>query len=212
MSVKDLKKQKKEQRRKYILDIAEKLFFIHGYDDVSMNDISYEVGLNKATIYRYFKNKESLYFSIVLRGMGIFNEMLKSKVRDGKTGIEKLELAGRAYFEFYKNYPDYHDAYLYSKSKRFEFKEIEHSSQIDSLAKDVMKIICDAIKEGIDDKTMRNSLNPVQVAVFVAVTAERIVELSPQTLNLLEKQEISHEKFIDDSMDLWKHMVMNHLK
>jgi hypothetical protein len=75
-----------------------------------------------------------------------------------------------------------------------------------------MKTICDAIQEGINDETMRKNLNPLEVAVFIAVTAERIVELSPETVNLLEKQGINHEKFIDDAMDLWKHMVMNPLQ
>ncbi len=212
MSVKNLKEQKKEQRRKYILEVAEKLFFIHGYDDISMNDISHEIGLNKAVIYRYFKNKESLYFAVVLRGVDIFSDMLKSKVHQGKTGIEKLEQAGRAYFEFYDKYPDYHGAYLYSRSKRFEFKENEYVPQIDSLVKDITKTICDAIQEGIQDGTMRKSLNPTQVAVFIALTAERIVDLSPETLNILKKQGISHEDFIEKSMDLWKHMVMNSVK
>jgi TetR/AcrR family transcriptional regulator len=169
------------------------------------------LGLNKATIYRYFKNKESLYFAIVLRGVRIFSEMLKSKVESGKTGIEKLECAGWAYFEFYKEYPDYHDAYLYSKSKRFELKNTEHTAQLKSLSQDILKTICDAIQEGVDDGTIRKDLNPMQVAVFIVLTAERIVNLSPETLNVLKKQEINYEEFIEDSMDLWKHMVTNSL-
>lgn len=212
MSTDDIKKQKNEQRRKYILDIAEKLFFLKGYEDVSMNDIAREVGLNKSVIYRHFKNKESLYFAIVLRGTRIFNEMFKKKVESPETGIEKLEEAGRAYFEFYKNYSDYHDAYLYSRSKRFELREIEYASEIDLLTKDIMKIICDAIHEGIDDGTIRKNLKPMEAAVFIAVTAERIVRLSPNTLNVLKSQGISHEQFIEDSMDLWRYMVMNSIE
>lgn len=212
MSAEDIKKQKNEQRRKYILNIAEDLFFMKGYDDVSMNDIAREAGLNKSVIYRYFKNKESLYFAIVLRGTKIFNKMFKEKVKLKETGIEKLEEAGRAYFEFYKNYPDYHDAYLYSKSKRFELKEIEYFLEIDLLTKDIMKIICHAIQEGIDDGTIRKNLNPMEIAVFIAVTAERIVRLSPNTLNVLKSHGINQEQFIEDSLDLWKHMVMNSIK
>jgi TetR/AcrR family transcriptional regulator len=212
MSTEGIMEQRKEQRRKYILNVAEKLFFLKGYDEISMNDIAREAGLNKSIIYRYFKNKESLYFAIVLRGTLIFNKMFKEKVELQETGIKKLEEAGRAYFEFYKEYPDYHDAYLYSRSKRFELKEIEYAPEIDSLTKDIMKIICDAIKEGIDDKTMRKDLKPMEVAVFIAVTAERIVRLSPNTLSVLESHGINHEQFIEDSMDLWKHMVMNYIE
>ncbi len=212
MSTEDMREQRKEQRRKYVMNIAEKLFFKKGYDEVSMNDIANEAGLNKSIIYRYFKNKESLYFAIVLRGTRIFNKMFKENVKLQKNGIKKLEEAGRAYFEFYKNYPDYHDAYLYSRSQRFEFKEIEYAPEIDLLTKEIMKTICNAIQEGINDKTIRKDVKPMEVAVFIAVTAERIVRLSFNTLNVLKSQGISHEQFMEDSLDLWKHMVMNSIE
>jgi TetR/AcrR family transcriptional regulator len=212
VSIKEIREREKEQRRSYILDVAEELFFSRGYDDVSMNHIALEVGVNKATLYLYFKNKESIYFAIVLRGARIFNELFKKRVKLGKTGILKLEEAGRAYFEFYKSYPDYHDAYLYFKSKRFENSTGKYVMEIEALTRDIMIIICDAIQEGINDGTIRKDVKPIEVAVFVAVTAERIVGLGHSALKALESQGISHEQFIEDSMDLWRHMVMNTVK
>lgn len=208
MSIKEIRKHEKEQRRIYILDVAEELFFSRGYDDVSMNQIAQKIGLNKATLYLYFKNKESIYFAIVLRGIEIFKEMFKDRVGLGETGINKLEEAGRAYFAFYKEYPDYHDAYLYYKSKRFQNSGDEYAIQIEVLTGDIMIIICNAIQEGIKDGTIREDVKPIEVAVFVVVTAERIVGLGPSALKVLESHGIDHEQFIEDSMDLWKHMVM----
>ncbi|WP_321422820.1 TetR/AcrR family transcriptional regulator [uncultured Methanobacterium sp.] len=208
MSIKEIRKREKKQRRDYILNVAEELFFSKGYDDVSMNQIAQDVGLNKATLYLYFKNKESIYFAIVLRGVRIFKEILKNRVELGITGIGKLEEAGRAYFAFYKDYHDYHDAYLYYKSKRFQNSADKYAIEIESLTANIMIIICNAIQEGIKDKTIRENVKPIEVAVFVAVTAERIVGLGPSTLKVLESQGITHEQFIEDSMDLWKHMVM----
>lgn len=209
MSIKEIRKHEKEQRRIYILDVAEELFFSRGYDDVSMNQIAQKIGLNKATLYLYFKNKESIYFAIVLRGIEIFKEMFKDRVGLGETGINKLEEAGRAYFAFYKEYPDYHDAYLYYKSKRFQNSGDEYAIQIEVLTGDIMIIICNAIQEGIKDGTIREDVKPIEVAVFVVVTAERIVGLGPSALKVLESHGIDHEQFIEDSMDLWKHMVMS---
>lgn len=209
MSIREIREREKEQRRNYILDVAEELFFSRGYDDVSMNHIAREVGLNKATLYLYFKNKESIYFAIVLRGIQIFKEMFQDRVGRGKTGLKKLEEAGRAYFEFYKDYPDYHDAYLYFKSKRFENSGDKYAIQTEALTGDIMIIICNAISEGIQDGTIRKGVKPIEVAVFIAVTAERIVGLGPSVLKVLESQGISHEQFIEDSMDLWRHMVMD---
>jgi len=207
LSIKEIKKRENEQRREYILDKAEKLFFSLDYDNVSMNQIAQEVGLNKATLYLYFNNKESIYFAIVLRGVRIFKEILKNKVEMGKTGINKLEEAGRAYFEFYQKYPHYHDAYLYFKSKRFKDSADEYALQIKALTRDMMIIICSSIQEGVEDGTIRKDVKPIEVAVFVAVTAERIVSLGSTTLKVLESQNISHEQFMEDSLGLWKNMV-----
>ena len=53
MSIANWKEREKEQRRNDILDVAEKLFFSKGYDNVSMSGIAKKVGLGKATLYIY---------------------------------------------------------------------------------------------------------------------------------------------------------------
>ena len=74
MGISERKIREKEQRRKEILDTAERLFFSHGYEDVSMDGIANNVELNKATLYLYFENKEALFAAIVLRGIGILEK------------------------------------------------------------------------------------------------------------------------------------------
>lgn len=96
--MKEIKEQEKEQRRNYILDAAEKLFFSRGYDGVSMDDIANEVEFNKATLYLYFKNKESLFFTVVLRGIRILNAMIEEGIKDCKISIEILDTLGKEYF------------------------------------------------------------------------------------------------------------------
>jgi len=54
MGISERRMREKEQRKKEILDKAERLFFSRGYDDVSMDEIANEVELNKATLYLYF--------------------------------------------------------------------------------------------------------------------------------------------------------------
>src|SRR5665647_749050 len=160
MSMKKIKEQEKEQRCNYILDGAEKLFFSRGYDDVSMDDIANEVELNKATLYLYFKNKESLFFSVVLRGIRILNAMIEEGIKDCKTGVEILDTIARVYFEFVNKYPDYNRAYLYFRSGRFD---IEDRKDVNQVAKEILKlrqdtfaITCNAIKSGIDEGLIRS--------------------------------------------------------
>lgn len=56
-----------EERRKEILDVAEKLFVTKGYLKTTVNDILKEVGIAKGTFYYYFKSKEEVMDAIVMR-------------------------------------------------------------------------------------------------------------------------------------------------
>jgi transcriptional regulator, TetR family len=67
------REREKEQRRRDIMDSAEKLFFKKGYDEVSMNDIAEDVELSKATLYLYFDNKVATFFCSCAPGHG-YNE------------------------------------------------------------------------------------------------------------------------------------------
>jgi AcrR family transcriptional regulator len=137
MSIAERKEREKEQRRNDILSAAEKLFFARGYDNVTMDDIAKAVELNKATIYLYFKDKESLYFTVVLHGVHILNEMVREREGKAKTGFDKLWEIGHAYVSFARKYPDYNRAYNYFYSGRFDLASItgvdEYASSMTSI-------------------------------------------------------------------------------
>ena len=119
MSVSEWKAREKEQRRNDIIDVAEKLFFAKGYEEVSMDDIAKEIKLNKATLYRYFMSKEALFFTVVLRGVTINYEMLMKVVKKAGTGMERLAAVGNVSYDFARQYPDYHRLINYYSSGRF---------------------------------------------------------------------------------------------
>jgi AcrR family transcriptional regulator len=50
-----------------ILDAAERLFAEHDAATVGMNDIARAAGCSRATLYRYFENRDALYTSYVHR-------------------------------------------------------------------------------------------------------------------------------------------------
>lgn len=57
--------KKGEQTKEHILDCAEKVFSRNGYYESQVSDISKLAQIAKGTIYQYFKNKESLYISLI---------------------------------------------------------------------------------------------------------------------------------------------------
>lgn len=82
------------ERRNEILDVAEELFAIKGYEETSTNDILERVGIARGTLYYHFKSKEEILDSMIDR----MNAKLLSKaakVANDKSipVIERITLA-----------------------------------------------------------------------------------------------------------------------
>ena len=58
MGIAERKEREKLQRRKDIIDAAEKVFFYRGFESATMDEIAEKVELSKGTLYLYFKSKE----------------------------------------------------------------------------------------------------------------------------------------------------------
>jgi AcrR family transcriptional regulator len=54
------KRNKREERRKEILDIATKLFADKGYDGASLSDVAAQMDITKAALYHHIQNKEAI--------------------------------------------------------------------------------------------------------------------------------------------------------
>ncbi len=56
--------QQKALRRQQILDAAAGYFAEAAFEQVSLHDIAQRVGITKAALYRYFRNKEALFLAL----------------------------------------------------------------------------------------------------------------------------------------------------
>ena len=84
--------QKRKERLKEIhticvLEAAEKLFEKKGFDAVSMDEVAFNTGISKSTVYVYFKSKQIIWDSIVCKYMELLLEDAK-KAADGDGSFE----------------------------------------------------------------------------------------------------------------------------
>ncbi|ALQ68062.1 TetR/AcrR family transcriptional regulator [Bacillus thuringiensis] len=86
-----------EERRKEILEVAERLFVTKGYTKTTVNDILKEIGIAKGTFYHYFKSKEEVMDEIIMRV--IKEDVAKAKVIVSKPNIPVLEKLFRILME-----------------------------------------------------------------------------------------------------------------
>jgi TetR/AcrR family transcriptional repressor of mexJK operon len=72
-----------------ITDAAQKLFGLHGFEKVSMNEIADELVISKAALYYYFPDKESLCIAVLEKEKSEFIASLSSLV-DSMTDPEEI--------------------------------------------------------------------------------------------------------------------------
>ena len=212
MSLAKWKEREREQRQSDIIDAARKLITDKDFDEISMNEIAREVGLGKSTLYLYFKNKESLYFAIVLRGIRIWAKMIKEEVEKGNSGFEKFVLYGKANREFSNQYPDYFRL-LYSPTsikKQFDMDKMNSSEEfqeVKELFKEIMFIGIDSIQKGIDEGGIRPDVDPTEAMILLSIIFNGMVNMGDWSKDILESKGIDGEKFNNDVGDLFLHML-----
>ncbi|HCO67713.1 MAG TPA: TetR/AcrR family transcriptional regulator [Dysgonomonas sp.] len=81
--------------KEYILERAFDVFMEKGYDSISISVLQQELGMSRGAMYRYFRNKEELFVSVVdVYFFKIFDRILKN-VKEDLTVKELIEVVYR---------------------------------------------------------------------------------------------------------------------
>ena len=84
------REREKLRQRQEMLDAALALFSEKGYHNVSMHEIAEKAEFAIGTLYKFFKNKEDLYKTLILDQSKIFHETLMKAIEEPDDEIEKL--------------------------------------------------------------------------------------------------------------------------
>ncbi|BAM70213.1 transcriptional regulator [Methanothermobacter sp. CaT2] len=192
------RERERERRREQIIRAAEKAFFARGYDRVTMDEIAEEAEVNKALLYYYFKNKESLFFAVNLYGVRILHSMYRRCLKLDTDGYGKVRAMVEALYSFSKEHPDYFRIYCYSGTERFELSESEDAREIVDLRTGMWRLMVEAIMEGMNDGSIRSDLDPVELSIYIHTLAINALNLDFTSRMVLEARSISRDRFWED--------------
>ena len=143
---------KKEQKRKRIIESAAKLFSQKSYHEVMMEDVAKLSSIAKGTVYNYFDSKEELYFSIMKQRMEKLTVSLQEKIKDESSSIESLHSFIVHLYMFMMKYQSFFLMYQKESLKA----EHELCSELVGLEKDLKNILSEIIKSGKSEGLFRN--------------------------------------------------------
>lgn len=188
-----------DERRNEILDIAEKLFHIKGYDKCTINDILKEVGIAKGTFYHYFKSKEEVLDAIVSR----YKDVVITKVNEvANNDVITLEEKLMGAFMSMRII-DQLDSGMINEMHKTE-NALLHQKILNQIVIDVAPILVKIIEEGVDRKVWSCKFPLEYMQIFLAssitLTDEGIFEFDGESQNKIMEALISVlEKMLDVS-------------
>ncbi|MDD5773066.1 MAG: TetR/AcrR family transcriptional regulator [bacterium] len=186
MGINERKKREKEQRKTQIIKAGEKLFLKKGLGNTTMDEIAKSCELSKGTLYLYFRSKEELYLTIMLKAMNILYEMMKEKSEKAPVPPEKFRAIGEAYLEYYKKYPHYFNIITRFVdhsllADRAEIKEV--LGEIFKANNKVWELITRIIVEGIKKGFFNNKVNPMELAIIMWTSSNGMIQFMDHLKN-----------------------------
>ena len=149
--------------REEILSAAEKVFAAKGFFPTTMSDIAREAEFGTGTLYKYFKSKEELYFTLIDEKVEEINRLVKDELSRKTSAVERIKKVLELQFEFFERNRDFFRIYI-SERNRFEW------TVKDDLGKGLhekmvtyIHILAGVMRQGIKGGEFK-SMNPMDLA------------------------------------------------
>jgi len=134
-----------EQRKQEILAAAKHIFAQNGFRRTKIEQIAIHLGVGKGTLYRYFRDKKSLFLAVFEQGIAQLRQRFKANMEPIDNPPDKVAAAIKTYFEFFDNDRELIEIQMQVRS---EFKD-EYRQVFMAMYSDYMVRIQDNLRSGI---------------------------------------------------------------
>lgn len=145
----------RSNRRLMILAVAERIFSMKGYKQTTIAEIAAEVGINDSVIYRHFKNKQDVLFSITdewLKSGTVLLERDLQGLIDPESRLRKM-IWGNLWY--HHHYAGYSRIFLFNCLSSPAF----YNSQAIATLRKYLTYLTAILQQGIREKKFRNDLS-----------------------------------------------------
>ncbi|RLC14908.1 MAG: TetR/AcrR family transcriptional regulator [Deltaproteobacteria bacterium] len=169
MQKKKLSRREREKlwQRREMLSAALDLFSTKGYHNVSMREVAQKSEFAIGTLYKFFKNKEDLYKSLIFEQADRFHEALTKAIEDADDEIEKLRDYVRAKGEVFSANAAMIRLY-FAETRGASFNIMAGlDSEIREQHSDFLQKLAMVFESGIKKKTFKKIADPYYLAVSI---------------------------------------------
>jgi AcrR family transcriptional regulator len=190
--------------REEILSAAGKVFAAKGFFPTTMSDIAREAEFGTGTLYKYFKSKEDLYFTLIDEKVEEINRLVRVELSQKTSAVQRITKVLRLQFEFIERNRDFFRIYISDRS-RFEWTvKDELGKGLHEKMVTYIHILAEVIKQGIKEGEFR-PLGPVDLAhALVGIVNSFVFEwlISRKPYPLISKLDTVLEIFLGGAQQM----------
>ena len=182
--------------RRNILDAADKLFCKNGVEKTTMEQLSAEAGYSKPTLYGYFKDKDEVYFELVLE----FMEKIVAKVDkaiDEKTAFsDTFTKICQDVFRLATRYPLYFEGLIGTINVNIKADDTPQIyKDIYRLGEVLNERLLNILGQGIDEGIINVTLDKSAILLFVWGSVAGIIRMINHKKDYLKMLQLNEKDF-----------------
>jgi AcrR family transcriptional regulator len=202
------RQEEKERRRAEILEAAEAVAAVVGWDDMTMDQVARKARLSRALLYVYFKDKTDLLFGVCERALSVLTQRFAEAVARHKRGLDQMVGIGRAYVAFSQEFPVYFEVVarceLLSPEPQSETNEGAAMIQGDACRALMVKVI----QDGIADGSIRAEVgDPKIVSTVLWGFMHGVLQLAATKANHLAHDGLTTRELVEHALIMCKHSL-----
>jgi AcrR family transcriptional regulator len=149
------KEREYKARREEILNAAERVFAQKGFHNTTVAEISKESEFAIGTIYQFFKNKEELYYTMMIEKFNLLYSTLQKEISCNKKFFKKLSCLVDVVFSFIEQNVDFFKIFTWELNVLKPNMENKLKKQLITKHFSYIKLISDVIKEGLHEGVLK---------------------------------------------------------
>jgi AcrR family transcriptional regulator len=201
--------EEKDRRRAEIVDAAIELYREVGWDAVTIDQVAKRARLSRALVYVYFKDKDELHITIVLRAFEVLDKRFVEAASHARLGIDKVEALGRAYLSYAHELPHFFDA-----CARFEVAPQQATKPEGLIAEcfaagsNLNQRTVEALQAGVRDGSIRDDMGDLKVtAMALWGFSHGLIQIAVNKAHVLAHDAVSVGQFVDHAVGLLRRML-----
>jgi AcrR family transcriptional regulator len=190
-------------RRRTIVDAAETVLSETGREDMTMADIAEAAQVSRSLLYVYFEDMDDIVLAVTHRGFRSMRRRFEAAVAEHDTGLLQMRGIGKAYVDFAREEPTHFHLVAQFESRVADPEEATgHMRKCLGEADRGLGAMAEAIRNGMDDGSIRPDLDPLQTAMTLWGSTHGLIQLAANKGDGLKRQyDLSPEHLVEGGLD-----------